>query len=319
MNIAVAVMAPINYGIWGRPSSTIDWCEENYVVTLFIAEFWNTISNWIMIVPPFLAAYLSWKSKQESRIVASYASLGFVGLGSFAFHCTLIYKMQLMDELPMIYGSCILLYSLIEVNGKENKMNKELVAFFVIISIFITIVYIIVLNPLFFQWAYGLLAGWLFGLTMYNCKRYNGSAALVTMSMLSYGFGFILWNIDNNFCPQMRNARAILPEFVKPLTQLHAWWHTLAGAGTYFSIIYSSHLRLKCLGHQPALKFHYKVLPLIEKDSCPIHENHKRNTMVVNGMAINNNKVKNVTSSNGIAYLNGDLAFKANGTFERTK
>ena len=25
-------------GVWGAPTSTLDWCEENHVVTLFIAE-----------------------------------------------------------------------------------------------------------------------------------------------------------------------------------------------------------------------------------------------------------------------------------------
>jgi len=29
-------MAP---GYWGAPSATIDWCEDNYAVTRFIAEF----------------------------------------------------------------------------------------------------------------------------------------------------------------------------------------------------------------------------------------------------------------------------------------
>ena len=32
-------MAPVNYGIWGKPTSTLDWCEENYIVTQFVAEF----------------------------------------------------------------------------------------------------------------------------------------------------------------------------------------------------------------------------------------------------------------------------------------
>ena len=26
-------------GYWGFPSSTMDWCEENYAVTSFVAEF----------------------------------------------------------------------------------------------------------------------------------------------------------------------------------------------------------------------------------------------------------------------------------------
>lgn len=29
-------MAP---GYWGSPTATLDWCEENYAVTHFIAEF----------------------------------------------------------------------------------------------------------------------------------------------------------------------------------------------------------------------------------------------------------------------------------------
>ena len=28
-----------NVGVWGEPTSTLDWCEENYVVTRYVAEF----------------------------------------------------------------------------------------------------------------------------------------------------------------------------------------------------------------------------------------------------------------------------------------
>ena len=32
-------------GYWGPVTSSIDWCEENYVQSYYIAEFWNTITN----------------------------------------------------------------------------------------------------------------------------------------------------------------------------------------------------------------------------------------------------------------------------------
>ena len=38
-------------GFWGPPSSTLNWCETNYEVSYYIAEFWNTITNLSMIIP----------------------------------------------------------------------------------------------------------------------------------------------------------------------------------------------------------------------------------------------------------------------------
>ena len=30
-------------GFWGRPSSTLDWCEENYLYSSYVAEFCESI------------------------------------------------------------------------------------------------------------------------------------------------------------------------------------------------------------------------------------------------------------------------------------
>ncbi|EIE78529.1 hypothetical protein RO3G_03233 [Rhizopus delemar RA 99-880] len=70
---------------WGPATSTIDWCEENYHVSPYLAEFFNTTTNLMF-------------------------SVMFVGFGSWCFHMTLQYEMQLLDELPMIYVASIMVW-----------------------------------------------------------------------------------------------------------------------------------------------------------------------------------------------------------------
>ncbi|XP_058875617.1 alkaline ceramidase 3-like, partial [Acipenser ruthenus] len=91
-------------GYWGRPTSTLDWCEENYSVSFYIAEFWNTVSNLILILPPIYGAIQTLRDGLETRYVFAYVGLAAVGIGSWCFHMTLQYEMQLLDELPMIYS-----------------------------------------------------------------------------------------------------------------------------------------------------------------------------------------------------------------------
>jgi len=43
--------------------------------------------------------------------ILAYLGYMVVGLGSTAFHATLKYSMQLADELPMIYSTCIMGYA----------------------------------------------------------------------------------------------------------------------------------------------------------------------------------------------------------------
>jgi dihydroceramidase len=46
-----------------------------------------------------------------------------VGIGSTMFHMTLKYPMQLMDELPMIYGSCIFIFCMAQVKSGNNMIQ----------------------------------------------------------------------------------------------------------------------------------------------------------------------------------------------------
>jgi dihydroceramidase len=61
-----------------------------------------------------------------------------------------------------------------------------------------------------------------------------------------YVFGFILWNIDNAFCLNLREFRRSQP-LLGHVTQLHSWWHIFAGLGTYLHIVLSSRVRMEYL------------------------------------------------------------------------
>ena len=142
-------------GYWGEPSSSVDWCEENYVWSHYIAEWWNTWSN----VPPLvlalgamIAASTSAKDKQQPSLIKwAYSVPVIVFAGSFVFHATLTYFGQLLDELPMIYGSIYFHY----LHCRNWKHAKE-ICFTTAVAI--TVVMIVFRDsPLPLQLSYGAL------------------------------------------------------------------------------------------------------------------------------------------------------------------
>ena len=82
------------YNYWGGTPSTLDWCEENYVLSPYIAEFWNTLTNIPMVIFMLYGAASCVKLQLEKRFYYSYFALGLVGFGSWCFHATLRYDMQ---------------------------------------------------------------------------------------------------------------------------------------------------------------------------------------------------------------------------------
>lgn len=87
---------PSDYGYWGKPTSTVDWCEPNYEITHYIAEFFNTLSSLAMVVTGLMGVLFHWKDL-EKRYIAGFWSVVIVGVGSTAFHGTLLFSLQVSD------------------------------------------------------------------------------------------------------------------------------------------------------------------------------------------------------------------------------
>ena len=45
-----------------------------------------------------------------------------------------------------------------------------------------------------------------------------------------------MWNVDHMFCDTVRRVRSDVPAALRPLTQLHGWWHVGAGYATYIQV-----------------------------------------------------------------------------------
>ncbi|CAL1530579.1 unnamed protein product [Lymnaea stagnalis] len=249
-------MPPVFEGYWGKETSTLDWCEENYVVSYYIAEFWNTISNAVMIFAPLVMVFFGYMEKHEKRFIYSFLALTVVGFGSWLFHMTLKYSMQLMDELPMIWGTSFLIYSLYMMDSKPNEESPLLQLILIVYCIIVTLVYILINIPIIHQVSYGLMVFCIVVLASKMVLTMKCDKKLYMIGVLTYALGFLLWNVDNMLCSHLRSIREHpVGQFSGMLFECHAWWHIFAGMGTYIALLFGVHTRYVFLKRKPHIKF----------------------------------------------------------------
>lgn len=236
-------------GYWGIPTSTIDWCEENYVVSPYIAEALNTLTNSVFIALAAFSIYHAYKNKLEPRFIFIGTGFMLVGIGSWLFHMTLRYHFQLLDELPMIYATCIPFWSVFS----EFKTRRESVM--VGIGIFmaanlLTLIYLYFKDPTIHQASYGILNALIIfksiSLSREHVRVPKAKTQLnrtMIFGVSIFILGYVLWNLDIHLCS---NVRAVRRDWGMPygfILEGHGWWHILTGTGVYFYLVYMEYLR----------------------------------------------------------------------------
>ena len=112
-------------GFWGLPTGDPDWCEENYVVTHYVAEFWNTLSSLPLVFVGLYGLYKSFSHGLGWQFGVCWAALALVGAGSTAFHGTLLFAGQAADELAMVY--CVVAFLLVQLGSRRVTLSVCLV------------------------------------------------------------------------------------------------------------------------------------------------------------------------------------------------
>ncbi|KAI9480486.1 MAG: alkaline dihydroceramidase [Benjaminiella poitrasii] len=233
---------------WGEVTSTIDWCEENYTVSPYLAEFFNTTTNLGFVFFSLFGVYNILKNESSKTFILAYIGVIFVGFGSWCFHMTLQYKMQLLDELPMIYvASLVMWLTYLADPNTKNRFAVPLVLS--IYSAVVTYSYLIINNPIFHQVSYAILVIGIVVRATYlfqqlpqqdDINRYEKPRMqmLLWLSALGFIIAFILWNIDNQFCSNLRHWRSTVPVMIGSVSELHGWWHIGTALGVYYFIVY---------------------------------------------------------------------------------
>jgi len=143
-------------GYWAPITSTLDWCEENYYATRYSAEIVNTLTNLLFIYLAYRGISNCLQQGHERIFLLTFVGYLIVGSGSFAFHTTLKYPMQLVDELSMIYTTCLMFWATFE--HKREQTFRTLLGFALAgLAIFITAYYHYLQDPTFHQNAYAIL------------------------------------------------------------------------------------------------------------------------------------------------------------------
>jgi len=257
---------------WGPATATIDWCEDNYIITSYVAEFFNSTTSFCIVAAGLLPLLLHkglW-SVMEWRFVLAFLSVCVVGLGSVAFHGTLQFRHQMWDEVPMLWTVVIILYCLLEHEHSSPRYGPLLPLSLAVYAGFSTCA--TSQQDGSAQWFsfHTLFAACEFPALYMVYKFFRGLSqsettlrSVMKRGFAAYALAIPVWLSDLNFCGAFQK----LPGY--SYWNLHAFgWHTLTSYGLYTMLVGIWYHRLRCvLGHKVSIRGGTFPLLTFEKES----------------------------------------------------
>ena len=258
-------------GYWEPHTSSVDFCEPNYLLTSYVAELHNTWSSlWLVLLG--IVGSLFCNVSREWRNIAMFSVLSVVGVGSVALHGTLHWFWQSSDEVPMLWMNLAFLFSLLNMVTNWGNSTRISAILFIAIGVLQTYVYYMHrhLYWLFLlQYISGvvLIVAWSSNLvfSIRTEKDFPIRWWLFSRAMCSYVFiAAILWIYEMNHCD------ILLPYYHQYYgLSFHNLWHIGAGLGTYLECLLLSTCRAQSLGITVELKWisvmNIPIIPIITR------------------------------------------------------
>lgn len=166
-------------------------------------------------------------------------SLLSLGIGSFLFHASLRQTLMWVDELSMLGLTWSLLQAVLTVRQNQattRTITIALAVFFPLFSAFYVQSGQIIYQVIAFASGLVLVAAWSMYLLHFKKPGYPEAQRWdwnyrTWRSIAICLFGYGIWNIDLEFCAQLRKLRADIGLPWGWLFELHGWWHILTAIG----------------------------------------------------------------------------------------
>lgn len=198
-------------GVYG-PATGINWCEPDYSWSPYVAEFWNTVSNLAFVAAGLSGRRTAQRMQLPARFFALSWTLVLLGLTSGAFHCTLLWVNQKLDE-TFENVALVLLFHTDKATQVLAVVHSALVAagiFTVTVFLFCELHLIAIILATLWK-----VKGWVEAAELAAHGR-AGLNRAVKLAAGSAVLGFACWLVDRLLCVHVLRL-AFNP-------QLHAWW-----------------------------------------------------------------------------------------------
>ncbi|KUJ15190.1 alkaline phytoceramidase [Mollisia scopiformis] len=222
---------------------SLSFCEEDYAVTQYIAEFINTLSNIAYI---YCALYYPSGTKSRRKLDSMSMALIMVGITSTLYHATLRHSMMLGDDFSMwLIVACILrpLYC----RGQSPAVASFITAVIALACCVMTIIYLHSGSILIHTGFFAFLLQLIWPRTLFLIYGAGNRSQMEKKKLLrrflkaavTLIVAFAAWDIDLERCPQLREIRKSIGLPCAWALELHGWWHVLTavGAAEYITLV----------------------------------------------------------------------------------
>tara|TARA_B100000161_G_C33541055_1_gene410678 strand:- start:1121 stop:1729 length:609 start_codon:yes stop_codon:yes gene_type:complete len=181
------------------------WCEPKFLYSIYIAEFWNSITSLIFCL---IGAYGYYNHRNLGISNTPWYLLALIGMTSFLFHLTLSFVGQFLDELSIILLVSYCLKELYDLN--------DLIYYFILTILSLVSWFFPFASPFIF-----ITSGTCLALSTYVSIKNNEARKLWNYCINTGLFSVLLWGID----------------FICYINT-HMYWHIVVSFSAYLMILY---------------------------------------------------------------------------------